>query len=46
VGCAKMAEPIQMPFGYDLSEPKEACVTHSHNLANTIEPSTCGGDVA
>jgi len=50
VSCAKVAEPIEMPFGcLDSDAPKEACVTwgaHLCHLANTIEPSMCGGYVA
>jgi len=41
VSCAKMAEPIEMPFGLwiRLSQRK-------HVLANTTELSMCGGDAA
>ena len=52
VSCAKMAEAIETPLGLWIRVgvwPKEACVTwgaHWRHLANTIEPSMCGGDVA
>jgi len=44
-----MAEPIEMPFGFDSDGPKKACVTwgaHWRNLTNTTEPSVCSGDAA
>jgi len=43
----KTAEPIEMSFGAWISN--EACVrwgVHWRNLANTTEPSVCGGDDA
>jgi len=47
VNCAKMAEPIRMPFGlWPQGGPKEACVTwgaHWRDVANTIESSMFGG---
>jgi len=48
VSPAKTPEPIAMPF-VDSNGPKEACVTwgaHWRHLANTTEPSMCGGDAA
>jgi len=51
VSCAKMAEPIEMPFGLCglLAQLKEACVTWDaqwRHLVNTTEKSMCGGDAA
>jgi len=50
VNCAKIAEPIEMPFGlWNLVGLKEACAiwgAHTRNLTNTIEPSICGSDAA
>jgi len=49
VSCAKMAEPIKMPFGLWIPMGPRKHVTwdaHWRHLANTIEPSVCGGDVA
>ena len=47
---AKTAQPIEMPFGmWTRVGPKEALLdggAHWRNLANTIGPSVCGGDVA
>jgi len=47
---AKTAEPIEMPFWVvDSAGAKTASIrwgAHWHNLANTIEPSVCGGDTA
>ena len=43
-----MAEPMGMPFWVvNLSGPKVACIrrgAHWRHLANTTEPSVCGGD--
>ena len=50
MSCAKTAEPIEMPFGIvwdvDSGGLKKArgVYTHWRHLANTIEPSVCGGD--
>jgi len=44
VSCAKTAEPIELSL---VLWPKEACATwdaHWRHLANTTEPSICGGD--
>jgi len=38
VSCAKMAEPVEVPFG----GPKEAWGSYWHHLPNTIERSICG----
>ena len=50
VSCAKMGEPIHMPFGR-LSRvgPRNHVLdagVHCGHLANTTEPSVCGSDVA
>jgi len=45
--CAKMAQPIEIPFGVvDSRGPKEACGVHWRRLANSVEPSVYGGDSA
>ena len=50
MNCAQTAEPIKMQFGmlgrvdqgnHVLDEGAQLC-----HLANTIEPSVCGGDAA
>jgi len=50
VSCAKTAEPIEMSFGiWTRMCPRKhvlGCGVHWHHLANTTEPSMCGGDVA
>jgi len=45
--CAKMAEPIEMPFRLWTRVGRMACIrwgAYWHNLANTIELSVCSGD--
>ena len=48
VSYAKMAEPIEMPFGIcTLVGPRKHVLgggAHWRHLANTIEPSMCGGE--
>jgi len=48
--CAKMAEPIEIPFGiWTRVDPRKHTLgraAHWRHLANTIEPSMCGGDAA
>jgi len=47
VSAAKTAEPIEMPFGYELGVPKKHALdggVHWCHLANTIELPLCGGD--
>ena len=50
VSPAKMAEPIEMPFRlWTWVGPWKHVLdggAHWRNLANTIEPSMCGGDAA
>jgi len=49
VSCAKTAEPIEMfGLGTRVDPGKHVLGGGSHwrNLANTIEPSMCGGDAA
>jgi len=50
VRCAKTAEPIKMPYGiWTWLGPRKHVLdggAHQHHLANTIEPSTCGGNTA
>jgi len=50
VSRAKMAEPIKMSFGtWTQVSPRKQVLDGGaqwHNLANTIEPSMCGGDAA
>ena len=46
VSWAKMAEPIEMPFGLWTRIGPKKHLLHWHNLANTIESSMCGGDAA
>jgi len=49
VSCAKMAELIEMPFGlWTRVGPRQCvrCGARWCNLANTTEPSMCGGDAA
>ena len=49
VSHAKTAEPIQMPFGlWTLVAEGSMCYMGAHwrHLANTTEPSVCGGDAA
>ena len=49
VTAAKTAEPIEMPFGlYTRVGPKHVLNEGAHwrRLANTSEPSMCGGDAA
>ena len=50
VSCAKMAARIEMLFGlWTRVGPRKHVLhggAHSHNLANTIELSVCGGDAA
>jgi len=46
VSCAKMAEPIKMPFGLWTEVSQGKHVLHGRHLANTIEPSMCGDDAA
>ena len=50
MSCAKTAEPIEMPFGvWTWVGPRKHVLdegAHWHNLANTIEPSMCGGAAA
>jgi len=45
-----MAEPIEMPFGiWTRVGPRKRLLgmgAHWRHLANTIEPSMCGGDAA
>ena len=47
---AKTAEPIEMPFGiWTRVGPRKHLLgegAHGRHLANTIEPSMCGGDAA
>ena len=47
--CAKTAELIEMPLGCGFGWVEESmCYMGAHwrHLANTIEPSLCGGDAA
>jgi len=50
MSCAKTAEHIDMSFGlWTRVDPKKRALdggTNWRNLANTTEPSMCGGDVA
>jgi len=49
VSCAKTAEPINAVWDAKWFGPKEASIrwdAHWRNLANTNEPSICGGDAA
>ena len=49
MSCTKAAGPIEMPFGMLTRVGPRNCVrwgAHWHHLANTIEPSMCGGDAA
>jgi len=57
VSCTNMAEPIELPFAlwtrvgrrkHKFSRIRQVApmYPHWHNLANTIEPSVCGGDAA
>jgi len=51
VGCEKMAEPIDSPFELwtRIRQVSPMCphwMAHLCHLANTIEPSACGGDAA
>jgi len=50
VSCAKTAEPIQMPFGTWTRVSARNHVldggAHWHHLANTSEPSACGGNAS
>ena len=50
MNCAKIAEPIEMPFGmWTRVGPRKNVFdggAHYHNLSNTIQPSACGGDAA
>jgi len=50
VSCAKMAEPIEIPSAlWTPVGPRKHVLqggAHWHHLANTTEPSVCGGDAA
>ena len=51
VSCAKLAEPIEMPFGlWTRMGPRNQHMSyggaHWRHLANTFEPSVCGGDAS
>jgi len=50
MSCAKMAEPIEMPFGLWTRVVQRKHVLHGggvlHHLANTSEPSVYGSDAA
>jgi len=50
MNCAKTAEPIEMPFGmWTWVGPRKHVLyksAHWRNVANTIEPSMCGGNAA
>ena len=46
VSCAKMAEPIKMPFGLWTQVGQGKHVLHGRHLANTNEPSMFGDDAA
>jgi len=51
VSRAETAEPIEPPFGLRTRVgPRTQCIryggAHQRNLANTTEPSMCGGDAA
>jgi len=52
VGCAKIAKPVEMPFGLWTWVGQRKQVLHGglgahcRNLAHTLEPSVCGGDAA
>jgi len=45
VSCAKMAEPIEMLFGFWTRVGLRKHMLHWRHLANTIEPSMSSGDV-
>jgi len=50
MSCTKIAEPIEMPFGFGLWWDQQSTLSgggaHCCHLANTTEPPMCNGDTA